>query len=252
MEEDIANDLTYFLQLDLQHKAFLGQLRHWDNLKMATDEGIIWVKDLTAAQLGKVELKSVPFAHLFYAKDNLLFPIGSLLPSRKLPALLWTPVERALPIILQDFNHNLFDIDAQVPLRLLPSAEEQLASVLITGVAAAGSYIETAPAARLQRLKWTVINTEAILLMGNPLLPLNGKAYWQKGHFIFPVGFIPEFTILEDIAAAAIDAPGTNYIWWTDEENYCLLHKEALQPLSIASWRQTMPMVQQKTANESQ
>lgn len=245
MAADIEDDVMYLLQLHLQYKDFLAQIRHWDNLKMATADESIWVKDFTAAQLEKAELRSVPFAKLFYAKNNILFPLGSLLPAGKMPALLWTPVERALPVKPEGFNHNLFTLPPTAPLRLLPSSEEHQASVLVTSIDIAGNYIETAPAARLHRLQWTVINNTEVLLMGIPLLPLNGKAYWQKGRFIFPLGLSPEFSILENIAAQSADASGECFIWWLNDKGYCLLHTTALQPLSIASWRQTKQLAAQ-------
>jgi MoxR-vWA-beta-propeller ternary system domain bpX2 len=240
MAADTESSVMYLLELKLQHKDFLASIRHWDNLKVATEESSIWVKDFTAAQLENPALRSVPFAKLFSVKNNLLFPLGSLLPARKMPALLWTPIERALPVKLSDFNHNLFTIPPAAPLRLIPSDEEQQASILVTGMAAAGLYIDTAPAARLQRLQWTVVNNTDVFLKGQPLLPLDGNAYWQQGRFIFPLGWAPEFTILQNTAAQVMDPSGECFIWWLNAQEYCLLHAAALQPLSIASWRQTL------------
>lgn len=246
MAEDIADDLSWMLQLNEAHSHFLGQVRHWENLKMATDENNVWVKGFTQAQIDSVAIKSIPFTSLFYVKDNLLFPAGSLLPARKMPSLLWTPVERALPVTLHGFNHNLFNIPRRVGLRLLASAAEQAATALLTDLDTAGDYIRNAPAIRLQPLSWTVINADKIFITGKPLLPLNGKVYWQRGRFIYPVGFMPEFDLLEEIVAAEIDPMGEHLIWWADEENYSLLHTSELAPLSIGSWRQTVEMLKLK------
>jgi len=240
MAEDITNGLSWWLHLDIKHKNFLGQVRHWDNLKVAVDGDSVWVKDFTATQLESTALQRIPFMHLYYCKDNLLFPKGSLLPDRRQPSFLWTPIERALPVTLPGFNHNCFGVQQKQLIRLVPMEEEQVATVLLVDVNIAGTYIETAPAARLQRLHWTLVNDTTALLMGEPLLPLNGKAYWQKGRFILPVGFAFEFAALEKIAAEQMDTTGTAFIWWMDEQAYCLLQRNALQVLSIASWRQTL------------
>ena len=242
MAENTSNDLTYWMKIGIAHKNYLGQLRHWDNLKMAADAQCVWVKDFTMQQLDSVELKSIPFTGLYYCKDNLLFPKGSLLPVGKLPVFLWTPIERALPVELQGYNHNFFGIHQKQALRLVPSDEEQKATVLLINVQTADNYIVTAPAVRLQYLQWLLINNSEALLFGEPLLPLNGKSYWQKQHFILPVGHAFEFSILEKIAVQQIDESGNKLIWWIDENNYCLLDHE-LQPLSIASWRQTINAV---------
>ena len=240
MAEDTSNHLVYWMQLDLVHKDYLAQIRHWDNLKIAADEQSIWVKDFTVSQLESIALKSIPFTHLYYCKDNLLFPNSSLLPVGKQPAFLWTPIERALPVTLQGFNHNFFGIQQQQALRLAPIEEEQKVTVLLATVQDAGNYILNAPAIRLQQLKWIFINNKDALIIGEPVLPVNGRSYWQKGRFIFPVGYAFEFTVLEKIAAQQIDSTGTYLIWWIDGASYCLLHPDVLQPLSIASWRQTI------------
>ncbi|MGC4104123.1 hypothetical protein [Ferruginibacter sp.] len=239
MAEDTADDLIYWLKIDIEHKNYLGRLRHWDNLKMATDAQCVWVKDFTAQQLSSAELKSIPFAALYYCKEDKLFPKGSLLPERKLPVFLWTPVERALPVELQGYNHNFFGIHQQQPLRLVPCEEEQKATVLLTGIQTAHDYIVTAPSVRLKNLQWLLINNNEALIFGEPLLPLNGRSYWQKERFILPVGYNFEFAILEKIAAQQIDEEEAHLIWWQNENNYCLLHRAQLQPLSIASWKQT-------------
>lgn len=240
MAEDITNHIVYWLQIKVQQKDYLGQIRHWDNLKMAIDADNIWVKDFTAAQLEAADLKCIPFTQLFYCKDNLLFPKGSLLPTGKLPSLLWTPIERALPVELAGFNYNFFGINQLQIIQLVPDGKEQKATILLTAINLANDYIVNAPAIRLQPLQWALINNKEALFIGEPLLPLNGKAYWQKERFILPVGYVFEFAILENIAAEKIDATGANLIWWRDEHTYCLIEPSVLQPLSIASWRQTV------------
>jgi len=246
MAENIADDLTYFLQLDVQNKDFLSPIRHWNNLKVGIEEGSIWVKNFTEKQLGMVELKSIPFATLYYSKDNYLFPTASLLPARKVPSLLWSPADRALPIKLEGFNHNLFEIPGQINMRLVPSENEQQACALLTDSHLAGCYIKKAPAFRLNPLSWAVIGNNQIFIKGEPLLPLNGSTYWQRGSFIYPVGFMPEFSIMEAIAAREMDPTGENLIWWRDEQHYSLLPVTALKPLSIASWRLTMEKLNHK------
>jgi hypothetical protein len=79
------------------------------------------------------------------------------------------------------------------------------------------------------------------------LLPINGTAYWQRDSFIFPVGFVPEFSILQAITARAIDASGDNLIWWRNGLQYSLLPEAALQHLTISSWRLTLEKIKRKT-----
>src|ERR1035437_2347122 len=100
MAENPSEYLTYVLAIEKKHEDFLGQIRHWSNLKIATNEGTLWIKNLTQKQIGSLEIKSIPFAQIYVLNENLLFPLGSNLPSLKLPSLLWTLINRGLPISL--------------------------------------------------------------------------------------------------------------------------------------------------------
>ena len=242
MAKDVANDIVYWMEIGAQHKDLLGRVRHWDNLKIATDEDSIWIKDFTDWQLQHNVLQSIPFTRFYYCKDNLLFPKDSLLPTRKLPGFLWTPIERAFPVTLEGFNHNFFGVHQQQTIQLVPAEFDHPSTALLADTLSTNKYITTAPAIRLQHLQWALINKTMALIIGAPLLPLNGKAFWQKENFIFPVGYAMEFSILEKVVAQHINATSDQLIWWTDEKQYCLIDKNLLQPLSIASWRQTISL----------
>jgi hypothetical protein len=153
---------------------------------------------------------------------------------------LWTPVDKALPVTAEGFNHHFFGIEQQHKINLIRTNREQEATALLAGIAEAGELIERAPAIRLEQLKWVLCGEEEVLITGTPLLPLNGKTFWRKGSFLFPAGYDLELPILEDLLAKKTDEGGTHIIWWKDAEHYKLLKKEWMQPLSIASWRQTM------------
>ena len=240
MATDIANHLEHWLSIGQQHKDLLVYIRHWDNLKVASEGKELWIKGFTGEQLLSVTVRSIPFTQLFYCKDDQLFPAGSLLPQRKIPAWLWLPIERALPVENNSLNHNFFGITQQYQPDLVATATEQPASWLLADKKEAGTYIENAAAIRLSGLKWIVVNDTEVLIAGTPLLPLRGKAYWQKGKFILPAGYELRFPALERMMAAKMDEAGEHFIWWTDAQHYELLQPAMLQPLSIASWRQTM------------
>jgi MoxR-vWA-beta-propeller ternary system domain bpX2 len=237
MAEDFANHLV---QIETIHKEYLSQIRHWDNLKIATEENYIWIKNFTELQLASSELQTIPFTKTYISNNNLLFPKGSLLPIKKTPNLLWTPIERALSVELPSLNHNYFDTNQTIEIKLIASETEQKASILLVNTALASEYILKSSSIRLNPLQWMLINTENALIFGEPMLPINGKAFWQKSNFIFPVGLNVEFPLLENIIEKKLDLSNDQLIWWTSEENYCLINKTNLKPLSIASWKETL------------
>lgn len=230
----------HLVRIETVHKDHLGYIRHWDNLKLPTEANYIWIKNFTEMQLASAELQSIPFTKTFVCKNNLLFPKGSILPFGKIPNLLWTPIERALTIELSNFNHNFFGIHQSVAIKLISTEAEEKATVLLVNVHKASNYISNASAIRLKPLQWVLIDAEKALIIGEPMLPIDGKTYWQKGSFIFPLGFQLEFQLLEKSIEKKLNLSQNQWIWWTSEHNYCLIDKTLLKPLSISSWKQTL------------
>jgi MoxR-vWA-beta-propeller ternary system domain bpX2 len=233
----------FLLEIDIQHKDFLGSIRHWDNLKVGFDEKSIWVKDFTNEQLYSSELQQIPFKEIYEVKDNLLFVKGSLLPTKKMRSgLLWSPILRALPVILPSLNHNYFGIDDKVTISIQPSQQEKEAYALLTDYATAKQYIESAPSVRLLPLQWIIIGTK-ILLIGQPLLPIKGQTYWKNNHFLMPSGYDFEFHILSETIQQKMNSSQNNYILWEEDGRYITITKSDIQSLSISSFRLTFSKV---------
>ena len=144
MATHAANDLSYYLLIADQFKSDLAGIRKWNNLRVGFDTGSVWIRDLDYVQVNSVEVKSIPYKTLFYEKDGKLYLQNSLLPDRNIPSLLWTPIERALPVKLPPFNHNYFGISEQVAVRIVPSAAESPSNVLVTGDLGLG-FVNGAP-----------------------------------------------------------------------------------------------------------
>lgn len=238
MAENIANDLIHMLEINIKHKDFLGQIRHWDNLRLATNAESIWIKDFTADQLESALVRSIPFTSFYECRNNLLFPKGSLLPKAKMPNLLWTPMEKALPVILENYNYNYFGVEQKVAIKLMESAVEQKATVLLVNKFEANGYIINAAKVRLECIKWVTIGSNEVLFFGVPFLPLNGKAYWQNGDFILPVGYDFEFSILQNFIRETFST--NDYIWWKEPSELHCIPKDSISPLSISSWKNTI------------
>ena len=237
MAEDAPNHIVTILEVPAQHKHLLGAIRHWENLKIAADKDSVWVKDFTEAQLVSAELKTIPFAHLYVVKENLLFLKGSLLPTKTMPSFLWTPIEKAFQIELPRLNHNFFGLPQKTEIKLVQTEMEQEAIVMLVDINELNFYMQSAPAIRLKDLNWIKTENGEALLTGGPLLPINGKSYWMKNDFIFPVGWALEFNFLEHQVRSILDPDGNDFIFWKDEKQYTLVPKNKFAKLSIASWR---------------
>jgi MoxR-vWA-beta-propeller ternary system domain bpX2 len=243
MAEYIENDIVFWLKSSVDQKEFLGQIRHWTNLKMAIDGGFIWIKNFTEEQSNSVEIKTIPFAQIFVDRNGLLFLKGSGLPSHKTPNLLWTPIERALPIEKPSFNHNFFGITQKLELKLVPSQNEKQTNIILVESELLEDFILKTSSIRLQNIKWVIANNNKVLLSGIPLLPLNGAGFWQKGNMIYPVGFSLEFEIFEDLLSENLTQNDSFFVWWQNEFTYSLISIDQFKPLSISSWRQSFKTI---------
>lgn len=240
MAKDAANDLSYFLLIDAQYQSDLGNISPWKNLKVAFDGSDIWVRDFDYAQIHSVEVKTIPYKTLFYSRDGKLFPLNSLLPDRNVPGLLWTPIERALPVRLPAMNHNFFGITQQVEIKLVPSDREMEAVAMIIPLETLIAYIETAPAIRLQSLQWTVLNGTDAFLLGQPLLPIAGTVYWAREHILLPAGYDFDLYALAATLQQALDPSGNHWTIWLPDNSHFQVSRLDLQSLSLASFRATM------------
>lgn len=243
MALDPANSITYFLCVAAEHKNYLAAIRHWNNLKIAVEEGSVWVKDLTEKQVHSIEVKSIPYKELYTALDHRLFPLGSLLPGRTIPSLLWTPIERGLPVQLPAFNHNYFGVHDKIAVRLVPFYEEREAWALLVTVEVLKAYVETAPAIRLKNLLWALVGDGRAIILGTPLLPLQGEVFWCSGDFLLPGGWGLELDALADTINRLINAERNCWIVWNKEGGYWKLDKGGLQSLSIGSLRVSLKKV---------
>ncbi len=238
MEKNSANHLNMLLRVPLQQKDDLACIRHWQNLKLAAADGWCWVKDFTAAQQDAVELKTLPYKTIFYLQGNQLFPAGSLLPASNLPGgLLWTPIETALPVSIPDLNHNFFDVNENIQVRLVAAEQEWQPVALVADMHALENYILHAPAIRLQKLAWVLLVPGRALVAGTPLLPVQGTTYWLCEDMLLPTGYHFEWPVLAKTITHGIDPTNSNLILWNPDGGYSLVLRTSLQQLSISSFR---------------
>ena len=237
MAQNTSNDISYFLALDEKYLDFLGRIRHWSNLKMAIEDNFCWVKDFTFEQINALEVKTIPYKTIYYAKDNKLFKQDSLLPERTIPMLLWTPIERALPIELPNYNFNYFGINDQVLIKLIQSEQERPVIGMLIDRKVLENYIQNAPAIRLQNLSWIILNANSVFIIGEPNLPIQGEEFWKSDGFFIPIGYDFELPILINVLSQLIDPKNQNHVVYGVDSQYFLLEKRYFQPLSISSFR---------------
>ncbi|RYE13080.1 MAG: hypothetical protein EOP45_21780 [Sphingobacteriaceae bacterium] len=212
MAKDPSNDISYYLSLSGERRDALGALRHLKNLKIAFEGNQIWIKDLSFEQVNSVEVRSIPGKRIYYADSGKLFLKDSYLPDRVVPALLWTPIERGLPIKLPVFNHNYLGIKEKVSIKIITSDKERPAAAMIIPLSNLKDYINTAPAVRLINLSWAIIDQKTAFLLGKPLLPLQADVHWMNEDFIIPVGCDFDLYVLTETVNTLLNPDGLFWV----------------------------------------
>lgn len=239
MEDHAANGITWYLRIPKANADLLGRIRHWTHLRIASDDGYYWIKDLTPAQVNAQEIKSLPYAEIFYEQDQWLFPRHSSLPWRHKPALLWTPIERALPVTLPSPNLNFFGLEETVAIGLQPSDKEQQAYALMVSLPQLERYLVAAPAIRTRSLQWIIIDEQQALILGHPLLPLDGDTWWLSGNFLLPTGYDLQYPLFRELVENRLVPDNADRLLFYRSGIFIRLPKKNMTPLSLGSFRKS-------------
>lgn len=243
MANDAADNLNYFLLLDEDHQVFLGGIRHWNNLKVGFDEQGTWIKDFDYAQIQSIEVKTIPYKKVFYEKNGRLFPENSLLPEGIVPALIWTPIDRAVPVTLPALNHNYFGVNETLTMRLVTAESEQESVAMIVDLDVLGDYLEHVPEVRLKNLSWCILDDYTACVLGTPLLSVQGEVFWQSDVFLIPSGFDLELHALKDELKHLLEAGDSDRILWLKSGKTLKLTHTDLKLLSRASFRMNIKSI---------
>jgi len=240
MAKNVTNDLTYFIELAIDRENDLGNIRHWNHLQVGFEGQSIWVKGFVRAQIDGKDIKTIPYVKRYYNQGAKLFRFGSKLPDQNIPSVLWTPIGRGLPITLPKRNFNYFGVEEKIVFSLIASEDQRSAAAMMIDLDDLGNYISTASAIRLQQLSWTILDSKKALIIGKPLLPIPGKAFWKRQDFLIPLGFDFDQHVLSGILHQQINSNQNQWIVWDQKANYFRVEKENLSPLSLASFRKSI------------
>ena len=240
MAKDSSNVIKEFwAEIPRIDEDFLGSIRDWKNVQIASDDDVIWLKGFTDEQAVSSEIQQLPNFLLYELREGHLFRKNALVPSKKVrTALLWTPIDKALKLTFPISNNNFFGIDEIVEIKLKPSEEEQPAIALLSSISEIKYRIIEIPKFKLKKLDWIVINDKA-LFRGNPLLSFPGKTYWTKDGHLLPTGFDFEFKNLSSLLQQKYNATQEKWLLWNEDGSVLHLNKEDFRKLSVSSFRLT-------------
>lgn len=211
MANDAGNKLEYWLSLNIAHKAVTYKLRKLAYLKMAIDKNLVWIRGFTQADIESASILSIPSIRRYYLKGTHLIPYGKNLPDMIEPSLLWSPIHRGLKISLPKENFNYFGMDQTYSISLVPSEVMKPINATLVDLETLGNYIHSAPNIRLKNLQWTILNKDKALIIGTPILPIQGQDLYQEACFLLPAGWKLKY---DNMASVYKEALGESIEFW--------------------------------------
>jgi len=234
---------TYYIKLNRKHQENLAVLRGFLNLKVAFEDDFIWLTGFDEQQISGTSIKTIPYITVYYAKGGKLFLKNSQLPDCNEPSFLWTPILRAFPLETALFNHNYFGLNQKIDLKLISFDDDRKSDYMEVELDLLDDYIQTAPAIRLKKLSWVVVNDKVAIIKGTPLLPISGDVFWSTGDFIIPAGYNFDLHLLTKFLNKKINPNSNFFIVWNKNTSYYKIHKSEFIPLTISSFRKTTLLI---------
>lgn len=240
MENNTGGQIVlYIIEIPAERKDDLGVIRNWSNLKLASDGDTIWIKEITPEQLKSPEIIKLPKKTIYTLRQPHLFKLDGLVPHKRLPqGLLWTPIDRALPLTTFETKSNYYKAQ-NLKIHLAKTDTEKEPDALLVELNDLDKYINSAPSIRLNKIKWVIIKDKA-LLVGKPLLPIRGQSFWAKTPFLLPSGMDIIHNILHPYYTQMLNSTDGNWILWLQNNAIIKIPTSNLKPLSISSFRLTM------------
>lgn len=208
------------LVLEARYLESLGAVRGITGLKAALDEGEIWLRGIVPAAKPDVLLTSLPITHS-YALDEYgrLFPAGGITPIGKLKQLNWQPIKAFMPVTMP-VSAMPGVVPGEIELKLSRSAQVHEPFAILVNLEDWKNYAETAPLTRLGRLQFAVSSSGDTLVTGSPLPLLQGRAYWQNGQMLLPLGFDFDPPVIASLIADALNAGNDHYLLFDSGGGY--------------------------------
>lgn len=232
----------WIFQLAQKDKDSLGTVRCFPGLEAVVQEGQIWLRLPQLEQGIPLDIQRLPIEQTFVLDpSNLLFPKGKQTPIAKIGKLDWVPLIDFIPVSLPVSSIPGYAKESYLP-QLIRSQEEQTLSGLRTSWASFYTYAIHAPQARLEVLSFAASDNGEVLLLGHPLPPIPGNAYWQQHDLLIPAGYHFDLPWIAPLLNKSLNRAGMHFILFDQKGQWSKVPKKAVLQVSRAAVRTTQKM----------
>lgn len=245
MENNAGLRLEYWISVDPLHQKSLFDLRKWSHLKIAYEEDLIWIRGFTNNEISSVKVLKIPSAKKYYIKNTQLYLLGNRLPNMVEPSLLWTDIQRGLTLSLPTQNFNYFGLEQKYSIAIVPTEITYKINVSLVKLEALYAFVKSAAQIRMSPLLWTIIDDTQAMIIGDPLLPMNGEDYYCHGCFIIPGGWKLKYENMLDIYGASLSNSSSYWFVINEKNKIQKIKKSKFVNLNKASVVQSYNLINQ-------
>jgi MoxR-vWA-beta-propeller ternary system domain bpX2 len=191
--------MAFIVVLTEKDRDALAAIRLFPNIEVATFMAQIWLRIPLSNEGLATEIRQLPLVETYLLDENeLLYPLGGVTPVGKLMPMSWMSLPLFMPIELP-VSVMPAEVSETVNTQIVASAKEQKAMALCTTSTEWLAYVITAPEVRLKRLKFAVSDANNVLIVGEPLPPIEGETYWLSNNIFMPSGYDFELPIVSEL-----------------------------------------------------
>jgi hypothetical protein len=215
---------SWTIVLPRSRAASLAELRGDAGLMVLEQSDQIWLKGNVSDALG-AKLLRVPAEHWFaIGSQGELVERGHLVPHGWLPEGPWVPLADWLEVTLPTVQPHE-RLVAETSWRLVPAERFVEPNLLLISVHEWGRYGVSAPQARLDRWRFALNELGEAAVHGEPVPPLPGWRFVERGGIALPVGLRME---------PALAVPIVRTVLQLDEGDIVLLRSDGYE--RIPAW----------------
>lgn len=216
---------------------FLETIRAYNNIKIAEDNDLLWVRYFSEIEELDKKIKKLPIKNRYKLdkKDNI-FPIEKITPIGNIKNLQWFPINEYINI---EIPNSLMSgiINQKYETKIIKSNFYQESSALITDFSTFINYIEIASEIRFKHLIFSLSNDNRVIIIGNPLPPIKGNEYWLKNNILIPCGYNFEIPIISSIISKKENLENNAFLLVNINNVYEKIQKENFVPVTRSSVR---------------
>lgn len=204
--------------------------------EIAEDDAFVWVKLDTLDPKQKSVISKLP-GICFRKNGPWLIREGATVAEASFPNVTWSPNSRCCELNLPPTESSIPHLKHEpIAWQLVPGGLEQPAFAALFEFDELEEWCGTTARNRIEALRACLVD-DCVLVMGQPLPPLNCRYLYRRDRILLPLGTTWSPELDESWVCKSFDVSPDQWLLWIESRHWSVIDDNWLQPLSRASVR---------------